>query len=236
VKIPGTLAGLPAITRALAQGINVNVTLLFSVERYGQVIRAFLAGLEGFYASDRARSEPAPFSVASFFVSRLDGKVDPLLERAGAAGHMFASQLRGTIAVANAVTAYERFQQSVGTVEWQALAARGAHVQRPLWASTSTKDPWLPDTYYVEALLAPHTVNTLPPETFAAFRDHGNLRLRIDEERAHAGPRLAALREFGIDLEAITRDLEEDGVAKFQASYRSLLSGIEAKSRALVAR
>jgi transaldolase len=236
VKIPGTLAGLPAITRALAQGINVNVTLLFSVERYEQVIRAFMAGLEGFFSSPRAATEPAPFSVASFFVSRLDGKVDPMLERAGAAGHMFASQLRGTIAIANAVTAYERFQQSVATAEWQRLASRGAHVQRPLWASTSTKDPRLPDTYYVEALLAPHTVNTLPPETFAAFRDHGQLRLRIEEERAHAATRLAALPEYGIDLQAVTKDLEDDGVAKFAQSYRSLLAGIEAKSRALAAR
>ncbi len=236
IKIPGTEAGLGAITQSLALGINVNVTLLFSVARYEQVIQAFLDGLERFFASPRAASQPAPFSVASFFVSRIDGKVDPLLERAAASGHVFASQLRGTIGVANAVTAYQRFQASLARPDWQRLAARGAHVQRPLWASTSTKDPRLPDTYYVEALLAPHTVNTLPPHTFDAFRDHGSLRVRLDEELAQAPERLGHLREFGIDLDAITRDLEEDGVTKFAESYQALLDGIEAKSRALAAR
>jgi transaldolase len=236
IKIPGTEAGLPAITQALAHGINVNVTLLFSVQRYEQVIEAFMQGLEQFYASQKSEDVGAPCSVASFFVSRVDGKVDPMIERCAAAGHPFASQLRGTIAIANAVSAYQRFRQSLTTQQWRRLAASGASPQRPLWASTSTKDARLSDVYYVEALLAPQTVNTLPPETFAAFRDHGQLRLRIDEEMALAPQRLAQAREYGIDLEAITRDLEAEGVAKFAESYRSLLAGIESKARALAAR
>jgi transaldolase len=236
IKIPGTVAGLPAITRTLAQGINVNVTLLFSVERYAGVIHAFMEGLERFFAGERAATRAAPFSVASFFVSRLDGMVDPMIERCAAAGHMFAAQLRGTVAISNAVVAYQRFQHSLTSPEWQRLAARGAQVQRPLWASTSTKDPRLPDVYYVEALLAPRTVNTLPPETFAAFRDHGALKLRIDEETALAPGRLAQLKEYGIDLGAITKDLEDDGVAKFAQSYRSLLARIESKARSLATR
>jgi transaldolase len=233
---PGTREGLPAITRCLAAGINVNVTLLFSVSRYMEVIDAFMSGMEAFFQTPAAGTQRAPCSVASFFVSRLDGKIDPLLERAANSGHVFAGQLRGTIAVANAATAYDRFRQSLHLSRWHPLAARGAYPQRPLWASTSTKDPRLADVYYVEALIGPRTVNTLPPETFAAFRDHGQLCLHLDDHLAQAPKRLRALAEHGIDLAAVTRDLEEDGVAKFAASYRSLLAGIEAKAGALAAR
>ncbi len=229
IKIPGTKAGLPAITACLAQGISVNVTLLFSAARYAEVIEAHLTGIERFYQTHRPGR--APFSVASFFVSRVDGQVDPKLDQAGT-----RADLRGTIAIANACAAYALFERALATPRWQALAAKGAAPQRPLWASTSTKDPRYPDVHYVEALVAPRTVNTLPPETFDAYRDHGQPALRIAAGMAAAPGRLAALPALGIDLDAITAFLEEDGVAKFAASYRSLLAGIDAKAAALAAR
>jgi transaldolase len=229
IKIPGTREGLPAITHCTAAGINVNVTLLFSVERYGEVIEAFLAGLERRHAAGRSVGTLA--SVASFFVSRVDGKVDPLLDRLGD-----PHGLRGRIAIANACAAYRLFERSLGTPRWDRLAKAGASPQRPLWASTSTKDPRYPDVHYVEALVAPRTVNTLPPETFAAYRDHGRPAVRIDEGMAAAPQQLEALAQLGIDLPAITRELEVDGVAKFAASYASLLAGIDAKADTLVGR
>jgi len=233
IKIPGTKEGLPAITRCLAQGINVNVTLLFSVERYAEVVEAFLKGLEQRAAMQLSIDHL--HSVASFFVSRVDTKLDPQLDalaptRAEAAG------LRGTIAIANAAQAYALFQQTVASARWQALAARGARPQRPLWASTSVKDPAYPDTMYVERLIAEQTVNTLPPETFTAYRDHGHPTVRIDDAVAEAPARLAALAALGIDLREVTRELEADGVAKFAGSFRSLLAGIEAKAGTLVVR
>jgi transaldolase len=230
IKIPGTEAGLPAITRCIADGISVNVTLLFSVERYAAVIEAWLAGME----ERLGRGDPVNTvaSVASFFVSRVDTKVDPLLERASGG----AASLRGRIAIANAAAAYRLFEWSLGTPRWARLAKAGARPQRPLWASTSTKDPRYPDTHYVEALVAPRTVNTLPPETFAAYRDHGRPAVRIRESIAASTAELKALAEAGIDLALVTRELEEEGVAKFAASYRSLLAGIEAKAGELVGR
>ena len=225
IKIPGTEAGLPAITHCVAAGISVNVTLLFSVERYRAVIEAWLAGLEQRLAEGRDLGPVS--SVASFFVSRVDGKVDPLLDRAG------HDALRGRIAIANACAAYRLFEGSLGTPRWQRLAQAGARPQRPLWASTSTKDPRYPDTFYVEALVAPRTVNTLPPETFAAYRDHGNPVVRMQEGMAVAPERLKALAAAGIDLAAVTRELEDDGVAKFAASYAGVLSTIDSKAGAL---
>jgi transaldolase len=225
IKIPGTEAGLPAITHCVAAGISVNVTLLFSVERYRAVIEAWLAGLEQRLAEGRDLGPVS--SVASFFVSRVDGKVDPLLDRAG------HDALRGRIAIANACAAYRLFEGSLGTPRWQRLAQAGARPQRPLWASTSTKDPRYPDTFYVEALVAPRTVNTLPPETFAAYRDHGNPVVRMHEGMAVAPERLKALAAAGIDLAAVTRELEDDGVAKFAASYTGVLGTIETKAGAL---
>jgi transaldolase len=229
IKIPGTPQGLPAISHGIAAGINVNVTLLFSVERYGEVIEAFLSGLEQRLEAGRPLAGIA--SVASFFVSRVDGKVDPLLDRLGD-----PDGLRGRIAIANACAAYRLFEWSLGTPRWDRLAKAGARPQRPLWASTSTKDPRYADVHYVEALVASRTVNTLPPETFAAYRDHGRPAVRIQEGMAAAPAQLKALAELGIDLAAITRELEADGVAKFAASYASLLAGIEAKAEALVGR
>jgi transaldolase len=229
IKIPGTRAGLPAVTECIAAGINVNVTLLFSVERYAEVIDAFLAGM------DRRLEAGLPVdrvaSVASFFVSRVDGRIDPLLD----AQHD-PRGLRGKIAIANACSAYRLFEWSLGTPRFERLSRAGARPQRPLWASTSTKDPQYTDVHYVEPLVAPRTVNTLPPETFAAYRDHGRPAVRIREGVAEAPGLLRALAECGIDLPTITRELEDDGVAKFAASYHSLLAGIEAKAGALVGR
>jgi len=231
VKIPGTTAGLPAITASLAAGINVNITLLFSVERYGGVIEAFMTGLE----QRRAAGHPINriSSVASFFVSRVDGKADPLLDRLpGGSG----AELRGKIAIANAAVAYGRFEESLASPRWRALAARGARPQRPLWASTSTKDPRYPDTYYVEALVAGQTVTTLPPETLDAYRDHGRPEARIRRAQAEASRQLQALARLGIDLAGITRELETEGVEKFAVSYRQLLRGIERKAATLAGR
>jgi transaldolase len=229
IKIPGTRAGLPAITHCIAAGISVNVTLLFSVDRYAEVIDAFLEGL------DRRLAKGLPLrpiaSVASFFVSRVDGKVDPLLDALGD-----PNGLRGKIAIANACAAYRLFEWSVGTPRWARLAKAEARPQRPLWASTSTKDPRYSDVHYVEPLIAPRTVNTLPPETFAAYRDHGRPAVRITEGMAEAPGLMKAAEECGVDLAAVTRELEDEGVAKFAASYASLLAGIEAKAGALAGR
>lgn len=230
IKIPGTLEGLPAITHCLADGVNVNVTLLFSVARYRQVVEAFFSGLEQRVAAGHPIAGVS--SVASFFVSRLDGKVDPLLDRPGgdAPGR---APLRGRAAIANACSAYAAFEELFGTPRWQRLEARGGLVQRPLWASTSTKDPSLPDTYYVEALVADRTVNTLPPATFAAYRDHGRPAARVHEGAGEAASVLAALAALGIDLDEVTAALEREGVASFAASYASLLGVIGRKAAAL---
>jgi transaldolase len=228
IKIPGTRAGLAAITESIAAGINVNVTLLFSVDRYSEVIEAFLQGLERRH--QRGLLVNAIGSVASFFVSRVDGKVDPLLNRET------DRPLRGTAAIANAAQAYQLFRQSLQTDRWARLAKAGAAPQRPLWASTSTKDPAYSDVYYVEALVAPDTVNTVPPETLEAYRHHGSPEVRIDGAVAAAAGQLDALKAAGVDLPAVTRELEDEGVAKFAASHAAVLSGIEAKAGTLAAR
>jgi transaldolase len=227
IKIPGTQAGLSAITRCIAAGINVNVTLLFSVERYGEVIEAFLTGIE--QRLERRMPIGLVTSVASFFVSRVDGKIDPVLDRTAA-----GASLRGKAAIANACTAYRLFEETLRQPRWERLAKAGAQPQRPLWASTSTKDPRYPDTYYVEALVAPRTVNTMPPETLDAYRDHGKPALRIQEGVATAPAQLEGLARAGIDLARVTRELEVEGVEKFAASYRSLLAAIDAKIGQLV--
>jgi transaldolase len=227
IKIPATAEGLPAITRCLSDGININITLLFAVSRYEEVIEAFLKGLEERVARGLPVDRIA--SVASFFVSRVDGKVDPILDARGG-----LDALRGTAAIANACAAYAAFEKSLAGPRWQALAANGAKVQRPLWASTSTKDPKYPDTYYVEALIAKHTVNTLPPATFEAYKDHGKPAIRIPDGMNAAPAQLAALREAGIDLDEVTKTLEIEGVTSFAKSYAELLAVIEMKAGALV--
>ncbi|MGH7703463.1 MAG: transaldolase [Gemmatimonadales bacterium] len=234
IKIPGTRAGLPAITRCLAAGINVNVTLLFSVARYQEVIDAFQTGLE--QRAERNLSIRGIASVASFFVSRVDTKVDAQLDRMIAGGTSHLARLRGQAAIANACLAYQAFERSLAGPRWQRLAGLGAQPQRPLWASTSTKDPALSDVYYVERLVAPWTVNTLPPDTFAAYRDHGRPEVRIHAGITEAPATLQTLTDAGISLEVITRELEDEGVAKFAASYTSLLAGIETKSGILAGR
>jgi len=228
IKIPGTAAGLPAIAHSIAAGINVNITLLFSVVRYTEVIEAWLQGLER--RLDVGLPLQSLASVASFFVSRVDSKVDPLLNRAEDA------ELRGKAAIANAAQAYRVFRQTHDSESWQRLSRAGVQAQRPLWASTSTKDPRYPDVYYVEALVAPDTVNTLPPETLEAYRDHGRPKVRIDEAMDAAPAQLSALAQAGVDLVAVTRELEDEGVAKFAASHASVLTGIETKAEMLAAR
>jgi transaldolase len=227
IKIPATASGIPAIEESLAEGISINITLLFSVARYDEVIEAFFRALERRRVAGQEVGKIN--SVASFFVSRVDGRVDPQLDARGD-----PHQLRGTIAIANAGMAYAAFERSRATPRWGVLAEAGARPQRPLWASTSTKDPAYPDIYYVEALVSADTVNTIPPDTLDAYRDHGKPALRIHEAMATAPRRLRELAETGVDLEEVTRFLEEDGVAKFAASYRQLLAGIEAKAAALV--
>jgi transaldolase len=218
IKIPATEEGLPAITACLAEGISVNVTLIFGLERYGQVIDAFMAGLEA--AGDT--SLPGLASVASFFVSRVDAEVDRRLD---ALGPPAAAAMRGTAAIANARLAYELFEQRHDTGRWKALAARGARVQRPLWASTSTKDPAYPDTMYVDELVAPHTVNTMPEPTIRAVADHGTADGNVitgtyDEARAV----FAELEQLGVSYDDVIRVLETEGVSKFTDSGDEVLA------------
>jgi transaldolase len=227
IKIPGTTEGLPAITECLAAGINVNVTLLFAVSRYREVVNAFFSGLERRQVAGLPLGGIA--SVASFFVSRVDGKIDPLLDAMGQ-----PTGLRSRAAIANACAAYAAFTELFDSPRWRVLAAKGATPQRPLWASTSTKDPLLPDVYYVEALIGERTVNTLPPATFAAYRDHGAPALRIRAGISEAARTLRLIEDLGIRLDDITRTLETEGVKSFAASFESLLKVIEQKAAALV--
>ena len=228
IKIPGTAEGLAAIEKCVGLGINVNVTLLFAVERYERVIQAYFAGLQQRLVRNMPLDRLA--SVASFFVSRVDGKIDPLLDKIGTDE---AQALRGTIAIANAQAAYERFEHAFRGSDWRVLARKGARPQRPLWASTSTKDPRYQDVHYVEPLVAQNTVNTLPPDTLAAYRDHGDPQIRIPAQIPEARERLEKLQGLGIDLAAITEGLEKEGVAKFAASFTALLNVVDAKAAQL---
>jgi transaldolase len=221
VKIPATLQGLPAITACLAEGISINVTLIFSLERYDQVIDAFMAGLEAASDSD----VKSLGSVASFFVSRMDTEVDKRLD---AIGTPPAMAIRGKAAVANARLAYELFEKRFDTDRWRALAARGARVQRPLWASTSTKDPAYKDTMYVDDLVAPHTVNTMPEGTIHAVADHGDVGRNTiagtyDDSRAV----IADLAKLGISYDDVVDVLEQEGVHKFSASWHDVLDTLK---------
>lgn len=227
VKIPGTKEGLPAIERCLSEGININVTLLFGLERYAEVREAYLAALES--RVQRGLPVDRLASVASFFVSRVDGRLDKELAKRGGE----AKALVATIAIANAQVAYGDFTKTFFGDRWEALAKHGARVQRPLWASTSTKDPSMSDVYYVEALIAPDTVNTLPPETLAAYRDHGEPKVRVAQALPTARERLAKLKTTGIDLGKEAAALEKEGVEKFAASWAALLKVVESKAVAL---
>lgn len=226
VKIPATVEGLPAITAAIAEGISVNVTLIFGLERYDQVIDAYLAGLERLDGDLSSVS-----SVASFFISRVDTEVDRRLE---AIGTPAALALRGTAAIANARAAYALFRQRIGEPRWQALAERGARLQRPLWASTSTKNPAYVDTLYVDELIGPDTVNTMPDATLVAFEDHGNLRRTIDLDDGQ--DTLERLAEVGVDLAEVATVLEDEGVAAFEGSFDDLVATLDASAASLAER
>jgi transaldolase len=231
VKIPGTAEGLPAIRQCLSEGININITLLFGVPRYREVMEAYLSALEERVKKgepiDRIRS------VASFFVSRVDTNVDAKLDALIAKGNAAAKSVRAKLAIANARVAYEAFEEVFGASRFAALKAKGARVQRPLWASTSTKDKTLPDVYYVEALVGPDSVNTVPPETFEAYRDHGDPKVRIHDDLDAAHAAFAALPKLGIDFATVTKELEDEGVKKFSDSYDSLLEAIAAKEKSM---
>lgn len=224
LKVPGTPAGLPVITEMLASGYNVNVTLLFSVERYREVMERFLEGLEKRAAQGHSLEKIA--SVASFFVSRVDGEVDKRLEKIGTPE---AKALMGKAAVANARIAYAAFEEVLlNSDRWAKLAEKGAMIQRPLWASTSTKNPSYPDTLYVDELIGPHCVNTLPENTLEAALDHGKSEVTLNQDNLKkAKDELKALADLGIDMHEITNVLlVEDGVKKFSDSYTSLLGTI----------
>jgi transaldolase len=223
IKIPATEAGLPAITATLAEGISVNVTLIFSLDRYRAVMDAFLSGLELAKANGHDLTKIG--SVASFFVSRVDTEVDKRLDKIGSEE---AKSLKGKAAIANAQLAYEAYAEVFATGRWQALADAGAHPQRPLWASTSTKSPEFRDTIYVEELIAPGTVNTMPESVIFAFEDHGETRGdTITGSYESARKVLADLAALGIDYDDVVQVLEDEGVQKFEASWIELLDGVQ---------
>jgi transaldolase len=228
IKIPATVEGLPAITAALAEGISVNVTLIFSLERYGQVIDAFMTGLER--AAEAGHDLSSLASVASFFVSRVDSEVDARLDKIGTPE---VKALRGKAAIANARLAYELYEQRTATPRWQALREAGARTQRPLWASTSTKDPAYEDTMYVVELVAPDTVNTMPESTLRATADHAQLRGdTVHGTYEQSRQVFADLAALGIEYDDVVRVLEEEGVEKFAASWKEFLGTIEANMAA----
>ena len=229
IKIPATEEGLPAIRHMIAEGRNVNVTLIFSLERYGDVMEAYISGLE-----DRA-TQGLPVSgissVASFFISRVDNEIDKQLDALGTAE---ASELKGKSAINQARLAYRMFSDKFSGHRWQALEAAGAQVQRPLWASTSTKNPAYPDTLYVDELIGPRTVNTIPEATLHAFADHGRVARTIDASVDVAAQQWDTLKSFGIDVAAIAIQLESDGVASFIASFNELLEALRVKAGEVV--
>jgi transaldolase/glucose-6-phosphate isomerase len=232
VKVPGTPAGLPAIRRLIGRGLNINITLLFSVAVYEQVVEAYLTGLEELAAAGGDVSKSA--SVASFFVSRIDSAVDKKL--GGLADKSVADRLRGKIAIANAKVAYDRYKTLFSGPRWEKLAAAGAHTQRLLWASTSTKSPAYKDTMYVEELIGRDTVDTIPPATMDAFRDHGVVRPdAVEHDLAGARTLLGMLEKRGISLERITEELVGEGVQAFADSFDKLLGVVGQRRRALIA-
>jgi transaldolase len=236
VKIPGTVEAVPVIEQMLTEGININITLLFSVAAYERVARAYIAAL----AARRAAGQPIDriASVASFFVSRVDTLVDKLLdEKIAATGDAtqkgWLESLKGKAAIANARIAYQSFERIFSGTEWESLAAAGAHVQRPLWASTSVKNPAFPDTMYVDQLIGPETVNTMPRATMNAFLDHGTVKRTVDQDVSGAYKTMEDLAAAGIDIDAVTAQLENEGIASFAKSYDSLLAGVASKQSLL---
>lgn len=229
VKIPATVEGLPAIQQMIAEGRSINVTLIFSLERYAAVMEAYLAGLETF-ANDPAADLSKVASVASFFISRVDTEVDRRLESIGTDE---ALALRGKAAVAQGHLAYRLFQEMFSGPRWDALAARGARVQRPLWASTGTKNKDYSDVLYVDSLIGPHTVNTLPEATLEAFADHGSLVRTVDADVAEADRVWQALADVGVDMDDVSAKLEREGVDSFMKSFDELIEVLQQKADAL---
>ncbi|NGO68448.1 transaldolase [Streptomyces boncukensis] len=229
IKIPATRAGLPAITETIGKGISVNVTLIFSLERYREVMDAYMAGLEKAKALGLDLAEI--HSVASFFVSRVDTEVD---KRLAALGTDEAAALKSTAALANARLAYQEYEKVVAGDRWQALTRAGANAQRPLWASTGVKDPQLPDTLYVDGLVAPNTVNTMPEATLQATADHGEITGdTVRDGYAAAQEVLDSLAKLGISYDDVVQVLEDEGVEKFESAWRDLLKSTEAELQRL---
>jgi transaldolase len=226
IKIPGTSEGLPAIQQMISEGRSINVTLLFSIERYAEVIEAYISGLE-MHSSDLSQIS----SVASFFISRTDTEVDKRLDDIGTEE---ALTLKGKTAVAQGQMAYKLFLEQFSTDRWKALEFNGAQVQRPLWASTSTKNPTYDDTLYVDQLIGPNTVNTLPDGTLTAFADHGTLARTIDKSFGEAAAVLEAVENTGVDLADVAQKLEDDGVKSFEISFMSLLDTLSDKAESLI--
>jgi transaldolase len=219
IKIPGTKPGLEAIRTSIAAGININVTLLFGLPRYEEVTEAYISGLEERVSKGQPIDHIA--SVASFFLSRIDVLVDPMLEEKG------LGDLKGEVAIASAKKAYEIYKRVFSGPRWEKLAAKGAKVQRVLWASTSSKNPAFKDTKYVEALIGPDTVDTVPLETIEAFRDHGIVANTLEEGLDKATETLSRLKAAGIDIDKITQQLEDEGIEKFNKPFEKLLQAIE---------
>ena len=229
IKIPATEAGLPVIRDLIAAGVNVNVTLLFSTERYHAVAQAYMAGLSARAAAGRPLGRVA--SVASFFLSRIDTAVDRLLDSLAARGQPAARTLRGKAAIASACRAYEVYEEIIATPQWQALAERGAQPQRLLWASTSTKDPGYSPIKYVEELVVPGTVNTMPLETLNAYRRLGRPELRLERHIAEGCDAREGLERLDVDLESVAQQLEREGVAKFIEPFDKLQTWLEDQRR-----
>jgi transaldolase len=225
VKVPATAEGVEAIRALVGEGHSINVTLIFGLDRYADVMEAYISGLEA-YGGDLSTVS----SVASFFVSRVDTEIDQRLE---AIASPEALALRGKAAVANAQAAYARFLETFSGPRWEALAARGARVQRPLWASTSTKNPAYVDTLYVDTLIGPDTVNTMPEATLDAFEDHGTLARTVDADPSGTQATLDDISAVGVDLDDVSRVLEDQGVASFAKSFDELIASLAAKSAEL---
>jgi transaldolase len=227
IKVPATKACIPAIEEIISRGINVNVTLIFGLDRYQEVMDAYIRGLQRLSKSDPIKVQDVA-SVASFFISRVDSEVDKRLDAHGAPG---ALDLRGKAAIAQAKLAYHMFEETFSDDAWLSLAKLGAQVQRPLWASTSTKNPSYPDTMYVDELIGPHSVNTLPDATMEAFSDHGSIAETITNNVDGARKVLDELSRLGIDMSAVAHQLENEGVISFQQSFNDLLAVLEAKRK-----
>lgn len=234
IKVPATREGLPAIQQLTEEGLNINITLLFGLPRYREVVNAYITGLEN--RSKQGKSVRQISSVASFFLSRIDTLLDPQLEKiiqAGGPQGEIANRLHGQVAIASAKVAYQIYKENFNSDRFQRLADRGARPQKLLWASTSTKNPNYPDTKYIDLLIGLNTINTMPIETLNAYRDHGRPKLTLEEDGAQADQILKDLSSIGIDLERATQQLEDEGVEKFSTALNKLITALQEKQAAL---